>query len=75
MEHSIVKGKGKTNKFSVKALKMLKKTFLLISKLSLLFSTLFYIRREQGLEALYNAFERCVGVLSASSQVVHASNI
>ncbi|XP_023328115.1 dnaJ homolog subfamily C member 13 [Eurytemora carolleeae] len=26
------------------------------------------LRREQGLEALYNAFERCVGVLSASSQ-------
>jgi len=26
------------------------------------------LRREQGLEALYNAFERCVSVLSASSQ-------
>ena len=26
-------------------------------------------RREQGLEALYNAFERCVSVLSASSKV------
>ena len=25
------------------------------------------IRREHGLEALYQAFERCVGVLSASS--------
>jgi hypothetical protein len=26
-----------------------------------------YFRREHGLEALYQAFERCVGVLSASS--------
>ncbi len=28
---------------------------------------LHYFRREHGLEALYQAFERCVGVLSASS--------